>query len=375
LKRIQKTDRDKAELFFADWEERVSLKIDSCKFCMFMKHGAASHGEGYSTASEVPGTHWACDTKSMYEDANGYKNLLVVSDMCSRVVYLRALKSVSGEETVTIMKELIRECGSPLLSSIRHDAGTQFVDARVQQLFAVHGITASVTVPGNKQQNGMAERAIQTCRIQLAAQQWESGNEIWSEEVGNTERALNNSIRSISGRSPADRHRAGKLENTTASATKEDEVWIEEEASWVLVLRTDKKKLDILPRIWDGPFKVVARTKQFVDIQDIAGNRSLIPISNTKRYMAEPMEDIETTALIMYNETNDGRPYYIVDRVTDHFPKQNVKLANLKLRVAYKGYEGSEWYFVKDNRDLLYTEEFLKYAEIHRDLYGFSQMR
>jgi len=326
-----------------------------------MKRGRASHGEAYSTIAEQPGTHWACDTKQMYEDIYGYRNLLVVVDMCSRQVYLRALKTVGGEETVKVLRELIQDWGIPTLISIRHDAGTQFVDSRVQKLLADFNISSVCTVAGNKQQNGLAERTIQTARIQLAAIQWDSGNNDWSEALKDTEVVLNNASRLVGGVNSANRG-----EKVVIPA--EDEEWIDGEGGWILAVRDDKKKLDSLPRVWDGPFKVVSKNKQLVDIQDVAGNRSLVPISNTKVYQSEVNEDIEETELIMYNATNNGEPFYIVSRVIDHLPKHGITKGNLKLRVKYLGYQEENWYEAKHNRDILKTEAFAKYIESHKDV-------
>ena len=370
LRGIQKTEGEKADLFRPGWERRIQRKIESCKFCLFMKQGATDHGESYSTVSEQPGTHWACDTKQMYEDDYGFKHMLVTVDMYSRMVYLRALKTVGGDEACRVIRELIEECGSPALRSIRHDAGTQFVDSKVQRMLAEFNIASVITVPGNKRQNGMAERAIQTCRIQLAALQWDSGNLNWSDELKNTEKVMNESIRLSSGVSPAEVHNSDILAQSVSTKEREDEVWKEQEGDWILALRTDKMKLDIMPRVWDGPFKVIARNNQLVDIQDIAGNRSLIPISNTKAYRPEENEDIECTELLMYNATNEGEPFYIVDRVIDHQPVHNCKLANLKLKVLYKGYGDAEWYKAKNNRDILKTAAFAEYAEGHNELAG-----
>jgi len=386
LKRLQITDESIRVLMSVGWEKRVEQKIRSCKFCLFMKHGTADHGITYSTAAQFPGTHWSCDTKSMYEDGNGYKHLLVVVDMCSRFVYLRALKSVGGEEACSVLEDLIRDCGSPSLCSIRHDAGTQFIDTRVQAMFADHNIESVITVAGNKQQNGLAERMIQTVRVQLAAQQWDSGNIEWSEELVNTEVALNTAYRLAAGIRPVDLHtalgptRKQDLEKflekreLMAYKPKEDENWLEEEEGWILALRTDKKKLDILPRVWDGPFQVIARTGQLVEIQDVAGNRSFIPVSNTKQYKPELDEDVEETALIMFNECNEGEPFYIMNRVIDHHPKQNITMGNLKLKVSFKGYTGADWYDVKANKGFLKTESFVKYTEFNRELVGFISL-
>jgi len=325
-------------------------KINTCKFCIFMKHGTGNHGGNYSTEAESPGTHWACDTKQMHEDAYGYKHILVTIDMCSRWVYLRALKTVGGEEACSTLEGLIREHGTPALRYIRHDPGTQFIDKRVQQLLREHNIESVPTVAGNKQQNGMVERAIQTMRIQLAAQQWDSGMVDWSEALSATEEVLNKS------------KQFGPENTPKGVVSKEDDVWVEQDASWVLALRTDKKKLDILPRVWDGPYVVVSKTAQLVDIQDVAGNRSLVPISNTKPYRPEYLEDIEGTEVIMYNATSGEDPFYIVDRVLDHQPKHGITGANLKLRVLYKGYSEAEWYEARLNKDLLKTGAFAEYC-------------
>jgi len=152
----------------------------------------------------------------------------------------------------------------------------------------------------------------------------------------------------------------------------EDEIWVAKEGDWILALRTDKKKLDIVPRVWDGPFKVVATTNQLVDVVDIAGNRSLIPVSNTKPYRPEAQEDIEETELIMFNATNEGEPYFIVNRVTDHLPKHDINMGNLRLQIVYKGYSKADWYDARYNRDLLKTEAFRNYIEKFGELAKFG---
>ena len=47
---------------------------------------------------------------------------------------------------------------------------------------------------------------------------------------------------------------------------------------------------------------VVHQSHHAVDIVDVSGKRSTVPISRVKPYRSEPGEDVEATALIAYND-------------------------------------------------------------------------
>ena len=60
-----------------------------------------------------------------------------------------------------------------------------------------------------------------------------------------------------------------------------------------------------------------------------------------------------------------------MSRVIDYGPTHNITLANLRLKVRYKGYMDAEWYEARKNRDVLKTAAFEEYAETHGELAGF----
>jgi len=260
------------------------------------------------------------------------------------------------------------------------------MDQRVQRLLESRNLEVFVTIAGDKPANGMVERMIQTCRIQLAAVQWDSGNLDWSEGLVATAAIVNAARHSRTGVRPMDLHsevaETARKSLELLRANGEDKQppadvnWLSESErplKWVLVERTDKLKLDIFPAIWEGPFEVVNQSRHAVDIVDIGGKRRTLPLSKVKAYLPDVGEDVETTALRVYNDSNQGEPYYIVSKITDHGPKVKFNLSNLKLRVVYKGYAEEDWYEVKTNRQLLKTEAFASYAKNFPDLRSLAE--
>ena len=79
------------------------------------------------------------DMQQYYGSNSGYKYILVVLDLFSKQIWLRALKSKEGGETASAIRTVIHDMGFPIQSVI-FDEGKEFLNNNVDMLFTQYSI-------------------------------------------------------------------------------------------------------------------------------------------------------------------------------------------------------------------------------------------
>ena len=283
---------------------------------------------------------WAMDSKSMKEDARGFKHILVVIDMFARCTFLRALKTVTAEETVEVLEELILSEGTSGLKEIWHDPGTQFMNSEVAGLLARFNIQQKPTVTAWKQQNGMVERCIRSMREQLATVQKDLNRTIWSTALAQTQFNINNAIHSAIGVAPW-RIREGD-EEAKATAREailkrrrcEEKTAVAQEppfvaGDWILRKIESREKLAEDQHRWHGPYRVLACSNNVVHYVNNGDAHVETFVGNVKKFTHREGEIVE-----MRTATED---IFVVEKILDHFPKKkSLKIEEIVLEVVYE---------------------------------------
>jgi hypothetical protein len=139
-------------------------------------------------------------------DAFGFKYVVVVVDSFSHWTSIVAVKNKSAFEAARAIMQVIGNFGTPL--RIRSDGGSEFVNGVLIGLQRLMGVSPHVIVPYHPTANGIVERAnrsiLQRLREMIFSKRLVQHPEhIWSDLLPLVQRAINASIHSATGTSPA----------------------------------------------------------------------------------------------------------------------------------------------------------------------------
>jgi hypothetical protein len=139
-------------------------------------------------------------------DVFGMAYVVVVVDNFSHWTSLIAVRNKSVFETARALVKVIGDFGVPL--RLRSDGGSEFVNGVIAGLLRMMGVTQHVVVPYTPTANGIVERAnravIQRLREMIFSKRLVKHPEhVWSDLLPLVQRAINASVHSATGVSPA----------------------------------------------------------------------------------------------------------------------------------------------------------------------------
>ena len=91
--------------------------------------------------------------------------LLVIIDAHSKWLEVFPLKSASSAATIMKLRALFASHGIP--DSVVSDNGSPFVSAEMKEFLAANGVKQITSSPYHPASNGLAERAVQTCKAAI----------------------------------------------------------------------------------------------------------------------------------------------------------------------------------------------------------------
>ena len=91
--------------------------------------------------------------------------LLVVVDAFSKWIEVFPVKSASSATTIGKLRALFATHGIP--ESIVSDNGSPFTSSEMKEFFTANGVKQVTSSPYHPSSNGLAERAVQTCKSAL----------------------------------------------------------------------------------------------------------------------------------------------------------------------------------------------------------------
>jgi transposase InsO family protein len=143
--------------YWAGMRKDVERILNTCVPCQ--KYTIVREGfHPLSTISaNAPWEHIAIDLITpMPTNKQKLTSLLVITDIFSKFVVLKALRSKSATEVAAALWETIALFGPPKI--IQSDNGTEFVNSVIKSLVSAHGIDHRLVSPYNPRANGAAER-------------------------------------------------------------------------------------------------------------------------------------------------------------------------------------------------------------------------
>lgn len=195
------------------WATRKQMIIDidnfirACPCCQKMRKRDSRNLVQRHTISGSPFSELSVDVlKLPSPDAFGFKYVVVVVDSFSHWTSIVAVKNKSAFEAARAVMQVVGNFGTPL--RIRSDGGSEFVNGVLVGLQRLMGIAPHVILPYHPTANGIVERAnrsiLERLREMIFSKRLVRHSEhIWSDLLPLVQRAINASIHSATGTSPA----------------------------------------------------------------------------------------------------------------------------------------------------------------------------
>ena len=196
-------------VFKAIWNDNYywnNMKKDCEKLCSecsaCQKYNIVKKGFNPQTSvnATLPMDHIALDTLGPLPiSKNGQKYILVVVDIFTRFVFLRAIQDKSAQ---SIAKELYLICcdfGHPRI--IQSDNGTEFNNELLEHFSLLYKWDHRFSTPYYPQGNGIAERSVKSC-INLLQKRVQEDITNWSSMLPSVQIGLNHNISSLHGSTP-----------------------------------------------------------------------------------------------------------------------------------------------------------------------------
>ncbi len=356
-----------------DWKgmrEDISTFIAACPSCQLRKTPAALRGTTFSLDTNQPNGRWDADTIGpLKPDLLGYQFVLVVVDVYTRRVHLRALQSTKGKECSLHLEQLFCDFGCPAM--FHSDNASQFVNQEVKELLAKWGVQEDHTASHNSLDNAIAERAILEVREKLGASIREMDPDSWSSQIPLTQWNLNQRpIPVLGGVSAADLtfgrlnslgapqvrarqmelqdavmlHRnAEHLNKETArlesnrerdNKARERAASVLQPGTRVLVQNFERRKASTTHDLFCNPSTVVAVRGNKVDVTNEVTGRTTTQFIGHLKPTNSPTEDNITNSPSEETLTNDvkgsDQPIHLITRIVNHEPKSSRSLADFR---------------------------------------------
>ena len=142
-------------------QKDIKQEISNCDACARFTVVKKGFDPAHFISSTTPWDHIQIDTSThLPESPDGYKALLVIIDVFSGFIILRALKQSTAEAVAGVLWELITTFGIPRI--IQSDNGPEFANDIIRALVKLTGIEHRYISPYNPRADGKVERAIGT---------------------------------------------------------------------------------------------------------------------------------------------------------------------------------------------------------------------
>ena len=152
-----------------------------------------------SITAAFPMDHLAIDLAQLKTSTCGHNYFLVVLDICTRFVWLYALKDKRGLSVAQCLKTLFSTFGKPMI--IQSDNGSEFANLDFAALMGAAGVDHRRVTPYYPQANGAAERAIRSIKESLNAE-LHGDTAAWPEYLPMVQYSYNTSVHRRHGSTP-----------------------------------------------------------------------------------------------------------------------------------------------------------------------------
>jgi hypothetical protein len=176
--------------------QRVVLECPDCQRFNIGKHGFHPLR---SIDAKLPWDHIAIDLKEFCKSLQGNKYMLVVVDVCTRFVFLKALPNKEMTTVARALFSIFTTIGFPKI--IQSDNGTEFVNSTIKELTKLAHIDHRLISAYHPQANGLAERNVQTSSMAILKHLNGKDNK-WDLYVDVIQYFMNTKVTAIHGSTP-----------------------------------------------------------------------------------------------------------------------------------------------------------------------------
>ena len=134
--------------------------VKSCIACQRFNIGKHGFHPLTSISAQLPWDHIALDLKELARSKKGNKYLLVVVDVCTRFVFLRALKDKTMQSIASALLGIFFDVGFTKI--LQSDNGTEFVNSLLNEIVRLSKIDHRLITAYHPRANGLGERNVQT---------------------------------------------------------------------------------------------------------------------------------------------------------------------------------------------------------------------
>ena len=177
----------------------IREQLDSCNICKKNNVGQMGYHPQGSVLAERPGDLYQVDVMHMPESAEGHRYLLVLVDVFTRFVLLKAVKSINGAEVALALWEWFCVIGPPKV--IQSDRGPEFINEVIEALCKHEGIHHRFTTAYNPRANSVVEGTNNTTSS-VIVKMMEGEKRHWHLFVPLTQLVSNNKIKNLTRSSP-----------------------------------------------------------------------------------------------------------------------------------------------------------------------------
>ena len=174
----------------------IIAKCDDCRRFNYVTHG---FHPSRSVVASMPGDHYQMDLAEFPKSIDGKKYCLIVVDVFTGFLMLRALKDQKARTVAAALWEICSIIGPPKV--IQSDNGPQFISGTIRALTRLLGVEHRLISEYNPRADGKVERAVQTVK-QAVLKLLHGATVYWPYHLPFVQFAYNDKIQTLTGSTP-----------------------------------------------------------------------------------------------------------------------------------------------------------------------------
>jgi hypothetical protein len=151
--------------YWPTMRSEAKKKIKGCLDCQRFNLGKHGYHPISTILAQLPWDHIGIDLAQISQSAAGYNYVLVVVDICTRLLFYRPLKKKTMEELTPVLFQLFCDIGFPKI--IQSDNGLEFVNQMIRSLCSMANIDHKLITPYNPAANGVTEAWVKIMKTTL----------------------------------------------------------------------------------------------------------------------------------------------------------------------------------------------------------------
>jgi len=180
-------------------KESCTQWVKQCSACQHYNIARKGYHPLKAIHATLPGEHLAIDLAEFPISEQGNTYALVVVDVCTRFVFLDAMKTKEANEVAPRLFKLFCTIGFPKI--IQSDNGTEFKNSIVEILTSQLEMDHRLTTPYHPRANGVAERNVRSLK-DILQKSLEGNIADWDRHLPMVQLQMNTRVASLHGSSP-----------------------------------------------------------------------------------------------------------------------------------------------------------------------------